>query len=223
MKGKILQLIYSLQNLFFKVLNYIGFGSFLFYLPKSYLRKKGWFKSWRAWSSIDSEGQAIPWLTYPCINFLEKRINSNMNIFEYGSGNSTLWWARQVKQVVSCEHESKWYRKMKELIKHSNNVKLFCVNLDSGYSKKISEYKSYFDIAVLDGRERVECAYNTIEALKDDGVIVWDNSDRIKYHEGFEYLKSKGFKRLELEGLGPLNFRGSQTSIFYRKNNCLGI
>ena len=29
-------------------------------------------------------------------SFFENRIHSNLTVFEYGCGNSTLWWARRV-------------------------------------------------------------------------------------------------------------------------------
>ena len=59
-------------------------------------------------SVIDS----TPWIAFGAIEFLEKIVRSNMEVFEYGSGGSTLFWSTRVKTVVSVEHELLWYTKM---------------------------------------------------------------------------------------------------------------
>lgn len=64
---------------------------------------------------------------------------------------------------------------------------------------------------------------NSIKTLKDDGVIIWDNSDRVNYQEGYDFLLANGFKRLDFWGIGPVNSYSWCTSIFYRKENCLKI
>ncbi|HAY39752.1 MAG TPA: FkbM family methyltransferase, partial [Desulfobacteraceae bacterium] len=84
-------------------------------------------------------------------------------------------------------------------------------------------YKDIFNIIVIDGRDRVNCAKNSLKALKGDGVIIWDNSEREYYQEGYSYLIQNGFRRLDFEGLGPIGIREWCTSIFYRDNNCFEI
>ena len=174
----------------------------LYCLRKSgYLKKVGWFRSDKEQLPIENNGCPIPWMTYPSISFLEKRINKEMIVFEYGCGNSTLWLANRVKHVISCEHDKQWYEEMKKMI--PSNVDLFHAELhiDDSYAKKITEYKRKFDIVILYGRDRVNCAKNALHSLKEGGVIVWDNSDRTSYKEGFEYLFEKGFKKIDFEGM----------------------
>jgi hypothetical protein len=60
------------------------------------LKDDGWFRSCREQASVDANGNPIPWITYPAIEFLVKRINNQLSVFEYGCGNSTLWWASRV-------------------------------------------------------------------------------------------------------------------------------
>jgi len=57
---------------------------------------------------VDKEGKALPWLNYPAIQFLDKRISEEHTIFEYGSGNSTEWLAKRVDTIVSVEHDLDW-------------------------------------------------------------------------------------------------------------------
>ncbi len=92
------------------------------------------------------------------------------------------------------------------------------------YVEEITNYTNEFDIVVLDGRERVQCCKNSLLALKKGGVIIWDNSDRHEYDEGYKYLLANNFKRIDFQGLGPINSRAWCTSVFYKeRENCLDI
>jgi len=88
-------------------------ASLLLRRRNSFLKEIGWFNSFNKSVPINKNGEAIPWYTYCVINFIESRINKEMNVFEYGSGNSTIWWAERVNSVVSCEHNKKWFSFMK--------------------------------------------------------------------------------------------------------------
>jgi predicted O-methyltransferase YrrM len=146
-----------------------------------------------------------------------------MSVFEYGCGASTLWWAAKVKEVISIEHDREWYERM--LPSLPQNVLLTHIALcrDGDYARKIAEYEKRFDIVVLDGRDRVKCAMNSLESLKESGVIVWDNSDREEYEDGYDFLVENGFRKIEFVGFAPGNIDRTETAMFYRPGNCLGI
>ena len=91
------------------------------------------------------------------------------------------------------------------------------------YCKSITKQNISFDIVIIDGRDRVNCLINSINYLNKEGVIIFDNSDREYYEEGFKFLNKNGFKRLEFQGHGPICINFWETSIFYREKNCLGI
>jgi precorrin-6B methylase 2 len=187
------------------------------------LKEDGWFRSFREEASVDGDGNPIPWMTYPAIEFLKLRIRTEWSVFEFGCGRGTLWWASRVREVISLEHDHNWYQQIAPTL--PKNVILNQVNLILGgaYSKKIREYQRKFDIVILDGRDRVNCAINSLEALKPSGVIIWDNSDRKEYDQGYRFLFENGFRKIEFIGFAPIvNFK-SETGIFYRSGNCLGI
>jgi len=187
------------------------------------LREDGWFRSFREKTPVDADGNALPWITYPAIAFLAGRLHGGMSVFEYGCGASTLWWAQRVKDVTSVEHEREWYEKV--VSRAPANVIMTHVPLDYGgaYAAKIAEHAQRFDIVVLDGRDRVACARNSLGSLKEDGVIIWDNSDREEYAEGFRFLHDQGFRKIEFVGYAPACIDRTETAIFYRSENCLGI
>jgi hypothetical protein len=189
----------------------------------SYLEETGWLESHRSQSSVDADGKPIPWYRYAAIDFLAERVGGEHRVFEFGSGNSTLWWASHAGSVTTIEHDSHWAAQAREGI--PENVTLLEVPLDSDgrYCRSASNTGSKYEIVVIDGRDRVNCARQALNALTDDGVIVWDDSQRRRYRGGIELLVSRGFRRLRFTGLGPIAGNGGETSVLYRPTNCLGI
>lgn len=73
-------------------------------LREGYLTSSGWLESAKTKLAVRN-GQPIPWFTYAAIRFLEQEITSNISIFEFGGGQSTLYWAGRVRKVVSIDHD----------------------------------------------------------------------------------------------------------------------
>ncbi|WP_291325491.1 glycosyltransferase [Desulfovibrio sp. UCD-KL4C] len=194
-------------------------------LSNSYLKKMGWFSSYHRQAIVDDNGAPLPWLSYPAVNLLEERSPYGINVFEYGCGSSTLWWAKRARRVVVVEHNEQWFKTMKE--QFPDNVRPVRRELETGgdYSKTVAMIKNIkFDIIVIDGRDRVNCAYNCLDSLSPSGVVVFDNTDRLEYMPGREFLVEAGFKELRLTGLASMVLNvGSCTSIFYKDDNCLGL
>jgi len=190
---------------------------------KGYLYDIGWIHSFEKRMPIDQNGNPLPWVTYSFINFIENRLDKTMDIFEYGVGNSTLWYSKRVNSVISVEHDKKWFEKMRQLV--PNNVKIYYQSLENenAYSKFPSFLKKKFDIIIIDGRERVNCIKNSINFLKKGGIIVLDDSERLEYKEGINFLLENGYKKIDLWGISPGTFYNKCTTIFYKEKNCIGI
>jgi hypothetical protein len=73
------------------------------------------FRDWKRYlapgKSPVSEG--LPWITFAAIDRLNTIIRPDMEVFEYGSGGSTLFWASRVRKIVSVEHDRGWFEKMR--------------------------------------------------------------------------------------------------------------
>jgi hypothetical protein len=204
-----------------KILKIIGLFD-IFKLKMHAIKDYGWENSAQKWESVDAAGLPIPWITYSMIDLLSKRVNKNMRIFEYGCGNSTLWWAANAHSVMSVEHNTDWYKKIKALVPDNVQMQLTSLHYDGDYCRT-STHGDPYDIIVIDGRDRVNCIKHSIKNLSDIGVIILDNSDREAYREGVEFLKLRGFRQLPLRGLAPIISHLSETSVFYRQDNCLNI
>ena len=85
----------------------------------------------------------------------------------------------------------------------------------SSYSSALEEYSpASFDIIVIDGMERVRCAQLAPSRLRDDGIIIFDNSDRTEFKAGIDHLHEQGFGRIDFYGgIAQLGIR-SCTSVF---------
>lgn len=183
----------------------------------------GWFRSYREGASVDAAGAPLPWITYPAIEFIKRRVQPEMSVFEYGSGGSTIWWSKHVKEVISIEHDRTWFEKIRESVASRATISQVELEYGGAYSKAIQKYQRRFDIVVVDGRDRVNCIKNCLQALKSTGIIILDNSDRPEYAEAFDFLHSNGFRHVEFVGLCPIVNLKCETSIFYRNDNGFGI
>ena len=190
---------------------------------KNYLDDTGWYISRDHKQALNKDNDPIPWFTYSSIYFLDKRIKKGMKIFEFGSGNSTLWFANKGCFLDSYEHNLNWYNFLKDKLPSNVNYNFSSFKPNADYCKSIKRENKKYDIVIIDGRDRVNCIINSINYLTDEGVIICDNSEREKYEKGFNYLKKCRFKRLEFYGHGPININSWKTSIFYREKNCLDI
>jgi Methyltransferase domain len=188
-----------------------------------YLRESGWIESRLTRSSVDADAQPIPWYRYTAIDFLQERACADQRIFEFGSGNSTLWWARRAKSVTAVEHDPGWAAKVREGIPENATLLEVPLEPDGEYCRTPQRTESLYEIIVIDGRDRVNCALQCLGSLTDDGVIVWDDSQRRRYRRGLDFLAEHGFRRLRFTGLGPIAPNNGETSVLYRPSNCFDI
>lgn len=185
----------------------------------SYMVSTGWALSRQRREPVDAEGRPVPWYTYPAIRFLEARVQPHFRVFEFGAGNSTRWWAERVASVRAVEHDSGWVARLKPQL--NGIAQLDHCPLES--EKYPVPEGGPYHVIVIDGRRRTECAKSSIGALTEDGVIIWDNSERERYSEGRALLNQAGFSHLDFWGVVPGGIKEISTTVFYREGNCLGI
>jgi hypothetical protein len=75
-------------------------------------------------SCIDKNNNPIPWYTYPAIEYLNNLDFIDKNVFEYGSGNSSLWWKEKCKKIISIEADEKWFSKIQNLANSNFDCRL---------------------------------------------------------------------------------------------------
>ncbi len=211
----------AIKKIVWDGLNRSGIGGTVQLHMVGLLKDNGWFRSYHTKRSVDAQGNPLPWYTYPFISFITPRIGSHFQVFEYGSGNSTKWYARQVKQITAVEHDSEWIKIVRPEL--PANALLLDRELGAPYVEAAAEAGAQYHIIVVDGRKRVQCTLFASQYLSADGVLILDNSEREIYSEARDFMKKQGFKYLDFYGMTPIVSLESCTSVFYRPDNCLGI
>lgn len=189
----------------------------------SFLYTTGWMESLKSGYPCDVDGKPVPWMNYAIIAFLEERLDSNMTLFEFGSGYSTLFFAERVNEVTSVEYNRYWFDMVLKMVPENVEMIFQENDIDGEYCRCVSKKSVNYDVIIVDGRDRVNCIRQAVDALTENGVIILDNSEREKYREGVEYAHTRGFKSIEFKGIAPANRHLYGAMVFYREKNCFGL
>lgn len=190
---------------------------------EGYLLDTGWFLSAKKKQPLSALNSPIPWYTYPSIDFINENLPVGLKIFEFGSGNSSLFFADKGAKVTSVENDQEWMNKVKSSL--PQNCSLIYCELDTNgkYANSCMTTAIEYDIIIVDGRDRVNCFKSSISCLNTNGVIILDDSERTEYSETYNVAKKLGFKHINFWGMAPGVINKKCTTIFYRMNNIFGI
>ena len=213
----------KVKRLVWQGLNKLHVGGLIQLGLKSALMESGWFRSFHTKQSVDAAGAPLPWCTYPYISFIMPRLEKHWRVFEYGCGNSTRWYADRVGRITAVEHDTRWVQQVRSLLPANASVIQQALESGNDYPQQVHAEGKPYELIIIDGRRRNDCAQEATQALTADGVIVFDNSDRDDYQIAMTHLAAQGFRRLDFWGLSPITSHLNCTSIFYRSPNCLGI
>jgi hypothetical protein len=185
-----------------------------------------------------------PWLTFDAIDFIEARLGPSPTIFEYGSGGSTLFWAKQKAQCTSVEHDAAWFREESRRLVGGRQVDYRLVAPEERaevastdpadpksyasadpafrrlsfrrYVSQIDEFPDgHFDIVVVDGRARPSCLMHSARKVCVGGMLVLDNTERSYYLDRTRpFLRD--YSEHTFSGAIPTLHHWITTSIFVR-------
>lgn len=171
-----------------------------------------------------------PWITYKAVQWLDNYLDKNMIMFEYGSGDSTLYFSERVKKIVSVEHNKIWYDKIYKKLTASGmkNWDYFNILPDKlefpidyfpgSYSSKSGKdhartlsfekyvkfieiyHDHFFDFIFIDGRSRASCVQYALNKIKKGGYLMLDNSDRKHYEYIFTLMSA--YEKTDFWGYG---------------------
>jgi hypothetical protein len=168
-------------------------------------------------TACTQSGEPLPWYTYPAIDFLTQRNFGDRDILEFGGGQSTLWWSRHARSVLTIEEDAEWYERLRSKI--CQNVTLFHIPADDR-SRAITRIRKTiddnpihkFDVIIVDGHFREQLTTLAFEYLARDGAIILDDSDGYQF---FEITKNLNCRRIDFFGFAPGVHMRRCTSIVY--------
>ena len=163
---------------------------------------------------VDISNNPLPWFTYPAIEYLGQLDLSEKSIFEWGSGNSSRFFASRCKNIKSIESNEAWYSYIKSNLLPNQKI-LF--REESSFAESIDEEQCKFDLIIIDALRRYECALRALDHLNDGGIIILDNSD---WHpKTSEFLRNEcDLIEIDMHGFGPINDYSWTTSFYLRRD-----
>jgi predicted O-methyltransferase YrrM len=125
------------------------------------------------------------WLTPAANAFLDSWLRKEDLGLEFGSGRSTLWFARRVGMLDSVEHQAGWHARVSEMLAEAGleNVRYHLHPRDADDNPGGSDYMRVvegiaaqsLDFVLVDGIYREYCARAALDKLKPGGILVIDN------------------------------------------------
>ncbi len=136
--------------------------------------------------------QDAPWLCPSVIGVLETYFRPDDVGIEFGSGRSTLWFAKQVAHVTSVESSPEWADRVVKTLEENGYSSKVDMHLHSIQPVVEGDRTTYpyvqvaeslpdasLDFALVDGIDlRGQCVLAVIPKLRSGGLLIIDNIER---------------------------------------------
>ena len=177
----------------------------------------------------------LPWISFGAIRFLEGFLRPSMQVFEYGSGGSTVFFAARCQRIVSVEDNARWAQRVRQRVATAQNVDvIFSATPKIRHSSDgqpfeegdfaASDYLRAIDgmnpdVVLIDGSEdwllksmrRAACFNHAEPVMKPGAIIILDDSWAYP-----QLRKSNRAKRvMSFWGVGPCRRGCTCTDIFF--------
>lgn len=141
--------------------------------------------------------------------FFLSHLKETDNVLEWGSGFSTLEISKRVKTLLSIEHDTEWFNKIKNTL--PENCRLIHIPAkyeyipaehNDGLDDQFFDYINYpltlndekFDLIFIDGRSRVMCTSICNKICKPDTLVFVHDFDDYRlancdYGKMYDYLE----------------------------------
>ena len=171
---------------------------------------------------------ALPWVSWPCIDYLETLDLKGRRVFEYGGGGSTLYFLKRGCLVRTVENSAIWAARISDAASSfSTRLDLSVVEMPENPAASEREQAPAYiqapvgaapwDLILVDGVDgdpsiRMECLSIAKSSVTRGGIVVLDDSWRPAYDSAAALMA--GFSRLPLEGLGPARLGVTRTDVY---------
>ena len=158
----------------------------------------------------------LPFMHPTEVRLIESYLDRDKIMLEFGCGGSTLHFAKKVKRLYAIEHDREWFERMKSRIPANVNLRHVAAGAEPEgtprvadcwegltHSSRANTFGAYiqapkafgtpFDVVLIDGRARPECARAVLPLLAPQGVVfIHDYFCRPHYHvieEGYDVIE----------------------------------
>lgn len=166
-------------------------------------------------NQIKKGDEQLPLLTWPLLDFLKTIDLQNVNLFELGSGNSTIWFSNIFNHIQSFETDKNWYENLKPKLKSNVTYKL--ISLEKIYDCNF-EFKTENWLLIDFAGKRTKFVKKLVESKNENlpAQIIFDNSEW--YRNSAKLLSEKGYTEIPFYGFKSGEINISCSSIFLLKD-----
>ncbi len=131
----------------------------------------------KLWFMLTGRRPTVPWLGYRATLKIGSLLNPESTVLEFGSGMSTLWFARRCRRLVSIETDPAWHAEVIKRLARAGlrNADCHLMSLDS--CGKVTDPDESFDFALVDGCRRDVVVSVAVRKVKPGGFVYLDNCD----------------------------------------------
>lgn len=133
--------------------------------------------------------------------FVEKYLNKDDILLEWGSGGSTIYFSGIVKQILSVEHDLDWINNIDKIVEAYGitNVKQYHVpaHTPDPIPCRFAQFKDYIEFPrinelkftkiLIDGRARKYCAKDIYNAIDENVIVMIHDFNRPDYQMTLKY------------------------------------
>jgi hypothetical protein len=175
----------------------------------------------------------LPWLTFGAIRQIERHLTPSSQVFEFGSGGSTFYFARRAAHVTSVESHPEWHAHVTGLAHRRGLANLTC-RLEALDEAALANFQGHpfflavqaarWDLILIDsycgfetggtgGQLRPYAFSLALPQLKPGGLIVVDDS----WLYPALLQPRAGWSIEDCVGVGPCRYGVSSTALYRRQ------
>lgn len=116
------------------------------------------------------------------IELIERYLDQDTTMLEYGSGASTAYFAEKVKHLTSIEHNQRWVKVVENKIQNLSNVEYVVIpttNVKPAPKDLFAKYIDWpktqnrkFDVVFIDGRARQWVAESVQNVIDETSIVL---------------------------------------------------
>jgi len=133
------------------------------------------------------------------LKYLNKILEKDLTVLEFGSGGSSIYIANRVKSLVTHEHDPVWLEVIKNIIEE-DGIENIDIRFDKNYENNFKCSEGKFDIASVDfccSPKRDKSIINAMKCVKKGGLLIFHKGPGFKDERIYPILKKRGWVKIK--------------------------
>lgn len=173
-------------------------------------KKTGLLDSAIARRPLTATKVAIPWIPHSCIHFLNSLDLKGLSLVEFGSGNSSIWFASRVQKIKSFEVDKNWIIELRKTYNYLGEI----VHVAHDFIFSVEDLRA--DVLLIDGFDRISILEKTVQGILHGEItpslIIVDNSNWFPKAVS-SAIDKIDYIRVDFTGLTPAIWSESMTTV----------